>query len=484
MNNNILMVTFNTEPWNLSVTLEIIMKEIKLKKRVTWLLLDNISLDKELLPLSSNLRSREIRRLIHKLVESDLRLLANVNILNSIDFTLKLYKDNQRSKEVARAELISRLRDSNPCLTHNLKALQQYSQIYLGLNKFSNDYLSKNTFEKVYVFNGRPLCERAFNDAAISRRQKVYYFETYNENWTDRYFIFKKPTHSVSYRSKVMERFSESEEVKNTKKYNNISRAWFDQRIAGVTQSYTKYQMSSSKFSRKKPYYVFFHSSQDELDMVGLTDKYWGNQIEILKILVRIFKAQSKFDFVLRIHPHLKYKSRKDHQVWSKIGENLQTKYPWFTYFGPMNSVSSYELVQHAHGVLTSGSTIGVEAAYLKKSSILIGDAFHKSMGITINPKSIRELDDLIKYSTQITDSDKSFKSALKYGYFQSQGGLKFDFVKYDGKNWYSLESFRISYSWYVKALRNLELKIASLYIKCKSRRCDCDYWIDSSARW
>jgi len=484
LNKNILMVTFNTEPWHLSVTVETIMKEIELKKKVTWFLLDYASLDNKVLPLSSNLRSREIRRLIHKLVKSDLRFKANVKIVDSVNLISEPHKDTKRSKEVARAELISRLRDSNPCLIHNLRALKQYSQIYLDLNRFFIDYLSKNTFEKAYVFNGRPLCERAFDDAASTRLQKVDYFETFNENWADRYFIFKKPTHSVSYRSKVMEKFSLSEEVKNSKKYKNISSSWFDQRIAGLTQSYTKHQMSSSELSRKKPYYVFFHSSQDELDMVGLTDSYWGNQMEILKILVRIFKAQSNYDLILRIHPHLKYKSQRDQNIWSKVGENLQTKYPWFTYFGPMNSVSSYDLVRQAHGVITSGSTIGVEAVYLKKSSILIGDAFHKYMGITINPTSIRELADLINHSTQITNSEKSFNAALRYGYFHSQGGLKFNFVQYNGKNQYSVKTFRISYSWCLRALRRLELRMASIIIKAKLRRCDCDNWIDSSARW
>ena len=484
MNKDILMVTFNTEPWNLSVTLDIIMKEIKLNKRVTWLLLDNISLDKEVLPLSSYLRSKEVRRIVSGLFKSDLQFLSNVQILNSISFTLKPHKVTKRSMEIARAELISRLRDSNPCLTHNLNVLNRYSQIYIALNEFFKNYLSKNKFKKVYVFNGRPLCERAFSDAANTELQKVYYFETFNEKWLDRYFIFKKPTHSGKYRSEVMEKFSVSEELKTPEKFEGISRSWFDQRIIGATQSYTKHQISSDKFSRKKPYYVFFHSSQDELDMVGLTDSYWGNQIEIMKILVRIFKSQSKYDLILRIHPHLSYKSRRDQQVWSRIGENLQTKYPWFTYFGPMNSVNSYDLVRQARGVITSGSTIGVEAVYLKKASILIGQAFHKSMGITINPKSISDLSDLINHSVQKRNSDKSFKSALRYGYFHSQGGLKFDFVQYKGKNRYYANSIRISYSWYLRALRNLELKIASIYIKNKYRRCDCDYWIDSSARW
>jgi hypothetical protein len=281
-----------------------------------------------------------------------------------------------------------------------------------------------------------------------------------------------------------MAEFSRSKEVKNSKKYKLISRSWFEQRIAGVTQTYTKHQMVGSKFTWRRPYYVFFHSSQDELDMVGLTNGYWGNQLEILKILVRIFQVQSKYDLILRIHPHLKYKSRRDQNIWSEIGNNLQTKYPWFTYFGPINSVNSYDLVLQAHGVITSGSTIGVEAAYLKKPSILIGDAFHKYMGITINPESTRELSDLINYSTQTTNSDKSFIAALRYGYFHSQGGLKFDFVKYKGKNQYFLKSFRISYSWYVRVLRGLELKMTPISMKSKYRRCDCDNWINSSARW
>jgi hypothetical protein len=105
-------------------------------------------------------------------------------------------------------------------------------------------------------------------------------------------------------------------------------------------------------------------------------------------------------------------------------------------------------------------------------------------MNITINPKSIHDLVDLIKHSRQIKNSEKSFEAALRYGYFHSQGGLKFEFVEYGGKNQYYVSSFRISYSWYLKALRGLELKMSSIYVKSKSRRCDCDYWIDSSARW
>lgn len=484
MNKNVLMVTFNTEPWNLSVTLEIIFNEIKRGNKVTWFLLDNFSLDKELLPITNKLRSREIRQLLDNLFLSEPQLFANINLITSIDITSKARSKSERSREVARAELISRLRDSDPCLSHNVGTINQYSQIYMRLNNFFNNFLSKNVFEKAFVFNGRPLCERAFNDAARFKGLRINYFETYNENWKDRYFIFMRPTHSVKYRSKVMENFSKSEKIKDAKNYNKLSKIWFEQRIAGVTQSYTKHQTLSDKFLSKKPYFVFFHSSQDELEMVGLTDKYWGSQINILKILVRIFKSQTKYDLVLRIHPHLIRKSKKDQYVWSKIGENLQSKYPWFTYLGPTNPVNSYDLVKGAHGVITSGSTIGVEAAYLKKPSILIGDAFHKFMGITINPKSISDLENRIKLSRQINGSDKSFKSSLKYGYFHSQGGAKFNFVKYHGKNCYTLNSFRLSYSWYVRAIRALELKINSTNSKRKFRRCDCDYWVNSSAGW
>ena len=119
MSENILLVTFNTDPWHISVAFEILAQEVKNKNRVEWLILDKHHSESQELPISSKLRSAEIRRKLKKI------LLENKNLANKVKICYSLPTPNQildydsRSKEVAYAELISRLRDSNPCILHS-----------------------------------------------------------------------------------------------------------------------------------------------------------------------------------------------------------------------------------------------------------------------------------------------------------------------------------------------------------------------------
>ena len=85
MNSDTLIVTFNTEPWNLAVTLDIVFKEIRKKKKITWFLLEAESLDSDFLPLSNKIRHHEVRELLNKLGEANINFFKNVEIINSID---------------------------------------------------------------------------------------------------------------------------------------------------------------------------------------------------------------------------------------------------------------------------------------------------------------------------------------------------------------------------------------------------------------
>lgn len=459
----------------MAVTLDIIAGEIRRKKYVTWFLLDNESLDKRFLPLSTRLRSSKIRKLVNDLCSENLEFAKNLQVIESIDVANYSAKKSKQAKKVARSEIISRLRESNPCESHNFKTLEFYSKKYIDLYQFFYKYLLKNTFAKAYIFNGRPLCERAFSDAALKRGLKLEYFETFNENWSDRYFLFKKSIHLPKYRSEIMLDFAQRARARNLHFFTKTSTQWFESRLAGTSQSYTKKQNSSKALPVKKPFYVFFNSSQDEIDMVGLQDKYWGNQINILKTLVSIFRNQSQYQFVLRVHPHLKYKSKRDKSLWFKIGNKLQKKYSWFTYIGPGDPISSYKLIQESAGVITSGSTIGVEAVYLKKMSILLGNAFHKPMGVTINPKNKTQLIDVISEPNRFKNSVNFFSAALAYGFFHAHGGQKFKFVQQENNNFYSLYSFKISYPFLIRFIRKIELKVAIIFLKLRSTfKCRC----------
>jgi hypothetical protein len=485
LSENILLVTFNTDPWHISVAFEILAQEVKNKNRVEWLILDKHHSESQELPISSKLRSAEIRRKLKKI------LLENKNLANKVKICYSLPTPNQildydsRSKEVAYAELISRLRDSNPCILHNYDNFLKYQETYKLVRNAFREKLNETIFSKIYLFNGRPLRERAVSDACLVSRNRISYFETFNENWKDRYFIFNEPTHSPKYRSDVMRKFAIQARIFDKKLFENRAIKWFEDRRLGRTQSYTKNQKKLELAEYKKPYYIFFHSSQDELDMVGLTNRIWGNQFNTLKILVEIFEKQKKFNLVLRIHPHLFYKSKNEQKLWKKFGMDLEEKYPWFRYIPSDSPINSYKLIESAVGVITSGSTVGVEAAYLGKQSILLGEAFHKFMGITVNPATKKDLVNLFRREAGKSAIEKSFRASLDYGYFNEVGGLKFAVTKYDQvKREYSFGAINISLVWYVALVRKIEQILVRIMTRHKLRRCTNDCGFNSSQRW
>ena len=241
-----MIVSFNYEPWPLAAAIEIITNEIKSGSEVTWIDLNN-SFDKILLfPFSDIVKNFKIKNRIKKKFLND-----KIRYLNQISLTTDNYPKVQsksqpyilnRAREIAFAELISILRDSSPCITHNKKILSNYEQVYIDTFNTLRTEVSTNLYSKVYIYNGRNVQERATWDACIEAGITINFFESFNENWTDRYFIFEQPTHSPQYRSEIKLDYSAKEKDKNFSNYHNVGNKWFTDRQIGVGQKYTKLQ--------------------------------------------------------------------------------------------------------------------------------------------------------------------------------------------------------------------------------------------------
>ena len=85
------------------------------------------------------------------------------------------------------------------------------------------------------------------------------------------------------------------------------------------------------------------------------------------------------------------------------------------TILGPLSPVSSYQLLLNCEKSVTFMSTIGVEATYWGKPSIILSNALYKGIGAVYEPKNIKELVGYIKFlGLQV----KQKESALAYGAF------------------------------------------------------------------
>jgi len=333
--------------------------------------------------------------------------------------------------EVAYLELIAVVREAEPSREKYKNRLRKYEQTFIHTYLGAMAILNKEKVDSVYLYNGRFLQERAVWEACLFLQIPIIFYEKFNPSWKNRYFLFQNPTHSPSYRSSIMLDFGIKFQNEDFSRYTAVGSKWFESRMLGITQDYTKKQKEVTPLNFAKPFVVFFHSSEDELITTDLQSKTWGNQISALTSLVKVLEDVTGLNLIIRAHPNLLHKSKNEIDLWRSLGAALEAKYSWVSFVDSDSSTSSYGLIMQAESIVTVGSTIGVEAAFWGKKSILIGRAFHESMGITLNPENRDQLKEMLGIEFTQNEILERRSRALDYAVFHELGGNRFSNVEY-----------------------------------------------------
>lgn len=147
-------------------------------------------------------------------------------------------------------------------------------------------------------------------------------------------------------------------------------------------------------------------------------------QNNIIEKIAQYFAKNTEIHFYLRIHPNLKgpenSQIREIREIISRIGTNL-------TVLWPEDPVDTYALIEGSEKVLTFGSTVGVEACYWGKPSILWGRAFYEDLDCVEKPTSFEELCNLIK---DVSLKARPQEKALPYGFWCLNKGQPFKHYK------------------------------------------------------
>jgi hypothetical protein len=340
---------------------------------------------------------------------------------------------------------------------------------------------------QIVLFNGRFVEERAFWSAAKVLGCDVVFYETFIHTWTNRYFLFKEPTHAPNYRGRVMEEFGNVLVVSAPEIFESSAIEFFESRALGGNNQFTKFQEKKTNFDSHLPIISFFHSSQDELVMVNLVDQFWSSQEMALQELVNLLDELGGHRLVIRIHPHLLHKAKEENIRWNLLGKSLTAKFDWITYIPAEDSANTYDLIRASKIVVTCASTVGVEASYLRKPSILLGRAFHEDMGITLVANSREQLRAFLISDFSDELLDRSRVQAMKYAAFLQLGGQVFKHVSISSipRLKYQLKGVAISKSLSVRILQHFEIKLRNILRNVKfSVLCDHDCRVDSSQRW
>lgn len=346
--------------------------------------------------------------------------IKGVSELRSLNF-LEVQPGAALANEVT---TLAKNRDLDLCLNRNLlkKLIESYLQVYSATIK----YLTINNIERIHVFNGRFLHERAVWDAARSQGIDVMLFETTRS----RYFQRREGFHNRTNNQKVM------------LDHWNTSTDLIPQKLERGAKYFAELRSKSNPFQASvpvkipisKPYFVYFSSSDDEA--VGFWEEWnesLGQQIACVQRLQAIFDTQDQFELIVRLHPNLKNKSNEQKLSWLGIESTKST-----TIIGPEQQVSSYGLLDNSIGSITFGSTLGLESAFALKPTLLLADSGYDLLGVADKADTWDGVSEWIFRGHKIDEQELSARrsNACIRGYFLATGGTDFQYTHLEEKGW------------------------------------------------
>lgn len=312
----------------------------------------------------------------------------------------------------------------------------QMEMAYNALLSFKK-ILNKVKPDLVYLFNGRFTSSNVLVELCTSN--KVPY-TTYERGATyQKYQLFENTIpHSIEYRGQLMADLWNQASPEHIEQASN----WFEKKIKGTEaydKSYTKAQEKGKLppgFDPSKTNIAIFNSSEDEFKTIEeWQHDLFINQNDAIVNTVRHYKNNPTFHFYLRVHPNLK--KLKNQQV----SELALVNEPNLTIIKAEETIDSYALLFNCDKVLTFGSTMGLEATFHQKPSILFGRSYYEKLGATYNPSSYQALFELLE-NAELPPLEK--ENALPFANFFLQFGTLHQYFLYDGKFNSSFEKEKI----------------------------------------
>ncbi len=299
-------------------------------------------------------------------------------------------------------------------------------------------FLQKNSFDKVYVWNGRMPSMRPIIRAAQSLNIS---FATYNTaSIPEKFETFSNSLiHDLSATAKKIIDYWNNHELSIEVRINIATKFYLNRQSQTSGNSLSANPYIANQKAEELPHnwdnskinIVIFNSSEDE--MASISDE-WKNELyinqydAICKLLESTRnKKFNNYHFYLRLHPNLINVNNEDTQ------RLLNLKASNLTVILPDSIVSSYHLMKVCNKVITFGSFSGMEAVFIGTPSIIIGKHFYLKMpGGTYKPTSHTELIELLLQPLPPLDKTP----ALMYGFFWSTFGTDLKYVTQQNGEW------------------------------------------------
>ena len=319
----------------------------------------------------------------------------------------------------ALSSVVSYCRDPEPDLEIHRETLNRFLVSAWQAYQQTLDFLSKHRYDRVYVFNGRFAAMRGVLRAC--QRMKVDCFLHERGCDGEHYDLFQNHMiHEIeAIQAVINDRWDAAE---SNPQRNAIAANWFYDRVNRVEKvwhSFVKNQESGRLpigWNPEQKNISIFCSSDDEFVAIGeawRNDVYPNQVTAIARIAQDMLNAQPDARIYLRVHPNL---TEVDNQ---RKREMLSLDYSNLTVIAPDASIDTYELMRSSDTVVSFGSSVGSEAIFWGKPSVLLGPCMYQNLGGVYRSHSHAETIQLLTQTLQPQEKT----GALKYGFwFQTRG--------------------------------------------------------------
>lgn len=288
--------------------------------------------------------------------------------------------------------------------------------------------LKEQGYDKTYLCNGRHACLRAIMRASEANNVEFATIEGGHD--LDHYGVFENSTpHDIQARYRVM--LKQWEDDPEGMKARAIE--FYEKRFAGVKskeltmRSYTQSQkkrLLPDSWDDKFHNVSIFCSSEDEYVSVGgqWEIPIYKGQAEALEAISESLEEEndSNVRIFLRVHPNLK-------GIYNSFVQRIKVLDRENFVVVPADSpIDSYELMLSSDTVVSFGSTIGIEAVYFGRPSVLLGAAFYRPLGACYTADSHQEVMELLRRKLK----PKGRIAALIYAGHMMGFGRKFEMSK------------------------------------------------------
>ena len=358
--------------------------------------------------------------------EKDLINSWNVSFKDIYELKAYRYENTDMGMAIA-SSLISFLRSPEPDVTANRYLINRMFKASLKVYLSFKKLLHNEKPDLIYLFNGRysnirpvvRLCELYSIKYRIHERGANRTKYSLHENHL--------PHDFNEFKKKVDELWNTGLESERYK----IAETFYQDRKAGKEQAWRSFVAAQnekelpSNWDTAKRNIVIFNSSEDEFAAIddSLNDRLFPSQLEGIRFMAELVRGRNDVSVYVRIHPNLKG------VINSTVTSIYNIKADNFHVIEPASTISSYQLIDCSSLVVTFGSTVGVEATFWDKPSILLGDSFYKDLGATYNPGTKEELSELLL--NERTPKEKL--GAYKYGYYLQSFGIDFNLYESEG---------------------------------------------------